>query len=77
MKANHGGYPSLLLSKHLEAFQVFSEPRFAKLNKISKYLDSHRLAVTEAVFGVLLAALAIQLILDGLAELGIVDMMAH
>ena len=77
MKANHGGYPSLLLSKHLEALQVFSEPRFAKLNKISTHLDSHRLAVTEAVFDVLLAALAIQLMLDGLAELGNVDMMAH
>ena len=32
-----------------------------------------RLAVTEAVFGVLLAALAVQLMVDGLAELGIVS----
>jgi hypothetical protein len=31
MKANHGVYPSLLLSKHLEAFQVFSEPCFSNL----------------------------------------------
>jgi small neutral amino acid transporter SnatA (MarC family) len=35
------------------------------------------LAVTEAVFGVLLAALAVQLMLDGLAELGIISMLAH
>lgn len=50
---------------------------FTNLDKISKYLDPHRLAVTEAVFGVLLAALAIQLMLNGLAELGIIDMLAH
>lgn len=50
---------------------------FTNLDKISKHLDPHRLAVTEAVFGVLLAALAIQLMLDGLAALGIIDMLAH
>ena len=50
---------------------------FTNLDKLSKHLDPHRLAVTEAVFGVLLAALAIQLMLDGLAELGIISMVAH
>jgi len=50
---------------------------FTNLDKISKHLDPHRLAVTEAVFGVLLAALAIQLMLDGLAALGIIDILAH
>ena len=50
---------------------------FTNLEKISKHLDPHRLAVTEAVFGVLLAALAIQLMLDGLAQLGIIEMLAH
>jgi multiple antibiotic resistance protein len=50
---------------------------FTNLDKLSKYLDPHRLAVTEAVFGVLLAALAIQLMLNGLAELGIIEMLAH
>lgn len=34
-----------------------------------------RLAVTEAVFGVLLAALAVQLMLDGLSGLGIISML--
>jgi len=33
--------------------------------------------VTEAVFGVLLAALAVQLIVDGMAELGIFQVIAH
>jgi multiple antibiotic resistance protein len=50
---------------------------FTNLDKLSKYLDPHRLAVTEAVFGVLLAALAVQLMVDGLAELGVVQALIH
>jgi small neutral amino acid transporter SnatA (MarC family) len=44
---------------------------FKNMDKLAKHLDPSRLAVTEAVFGVLLAALAVQLMLDGLAHLGI------
>jgi small neutral amino acid transporter SnatA (MarC family) len=44
---------------------------FRNMDKLAKHLDPSRLAVTEAVFGVLLAALAVQLMLDGLAELGL------
>jgi multiple antibiotic resistance protein len=47
---------------------------FTNLDRLSKHLDPHRLAVTEAVFGVLLAALAVQLMLDGLFDLGIISM---
>ena len=50
---------------------------FKNLDSIAEHLDKSRLAVTEAVFGVLLAALAVQLILDGLANLGIIDIVAH
>jgi len=51
---------------------------FTNMNKIAKFLDPSRLAVTEAVFGVLLAALAVQLILDGLHDLGIISILtAH
>ena len=51
---------------------------FTNLDKLSKHLDPSRLAVTEAVFGVLLAALAVQLMLDGLHVLGIITMLgAH
>lgn len=50
---------------------------FSNMDKLAKHLDPSRLAVTEAVFGVLLAALAVQLMLDGLAELGIIDMLVH
>jgi len=51
---------------------------FRNMDKLAKHLDPSRLAVTEAVFGVLLAALAVQLMLDGLADLGILAMaIAH
>jgi small neutral amino acid transporter SnatA (MarC family) len=47
---------------------------FKNMDTLAKHLDPSRLAVTEAVFGVLLAALAVQLMLDGLADLGILAM---
>jgi len=47
---------------------------FRNMDKLAKHLDPSRLAVTEAIFGVLLAALAVQLMVDGLAELGIISM---
>jgi multiple antibiotic resistance protein len=51
---------------------------FRNMDKLAKHLDPSRLAVTEAIFGVLLAALAVQLMVDGLAELGIISVMiAH
>jgi small neutral amino acid transporter SnatA (MarC family) len=50
---------------------------FRNMDKLAKHLDPSRLAVTEAVFGVLLAALAVQLMVDGLADLGIIDAIVH
>lgn len=50
---------------------------FSNVNRLSKYLDPSRMIVTEKVFGILLAALAIQLMLDGLAELGILNILAQ
>jgi multiple antibiotic resistance protein len=50
---------------------------FSNMDKLAKHLDPSRLAVTEAVFGVLLAALAVQLMVDGLADLGIISIVAH
>ncbi len=49
---------------------------FKNLDSLAKHLDKSRLAVTEAVFGVLLAALAVQLVLQGLADLGIITLAA-
>jgi MarC family membrane protein len=50
---------------------------FTNLDRIVGLLDKSRMAVTEAVFGVLLAALAVELVIRGLAELGVLDLMVH
>ena len=50
---------------------------FRNMDKLAKHLDPSRLVITEAVFGVLLAALAIQLMVDGLADLVIVSVVSH
>jgi len=50
---------------------------FGNIGKLTKHLDPSRMVVTEVVFGVLLAALAVQLVLDGLADLGIISAVAH
>ncbi|WP_303902460.1 MarC family protein [Thiohalomonas denitrificans] len=50
---------------------------FRNIEKIARHLDVSRLAVTEAIFGVLLAALAVQLVLDGLAQLGLISLTGH
>ena len=47
---------------------------FRNMDKLSKHLDPSRLVVTEVIFGVLLAALAVQLMADGLAAMGIIEM---
>ena len=46
---------------------------FRNMDKLAKHLDPSRLAVTEAIFGVLLAALAVQLMADGLSEMGVIS----
>jgi len=46
---------------------------FRNMDKLAKHLDPSRLAITEAIFGVLLAALAVQLMFEGLVDLGIVS----
>jgi small neutral amino acid transporter SnatA (MarC family) len=50
---------------------------FRNMDKLSKHLEPSRLVITEVVFGVLLTALAVQLMVDGLAELGIVAAAAN
>jgi len=50
---------------------------FGNIGKLSKHLDPSRMVVTEVVFGVLLAALAVQLVLDGLSDLGIIEGLVH
>jgi len=45
--------------------------------KVSGHLDANRMLVTEKVFGFLLAALAVQLALDGLADVGAIHLTGH
>ena len=45
---------------------------FRWANKVSAKLDENRMLVTEKVFGFLIAAIAVQLILDGLATAGVI-----
>ena len=50
---------------------------FRLANRVSRHLDEGRMLVTEKIFGVLLAALAVQLVLDGLDSVGIIHLAGH
>jgi multiple antibiotic resistance protein len=50
---------------------------FRWANRVSAKLDESRMLVTEKVFGFLIAAIAVQLILDGLASVGVIAPVAH
>jgi len=50
---------------------------FWSANRVSEHLNENRMLVTEKVFGFLLAALAVQIGLDGLADLGIIHLAPH
>jgi small neutral amino acid transporter SnatA (MarC family) len=44
---------------------------------VSNHLDESRMLVTEKVFGFLLAALAVQLVLNGLSDVGVIHLTGH
>jgi small neutral amino acid transporter SnatA (MarC family) len=50
---------------------------FRWANRVSEKLDENRMLVTEKVFGFLIAAIAVQLVLDGLALEGIIAPVPH
>jgi multiple antibiotic resistance protein len=50
---------------------------FRWANRVSEHLDASRMLVTEKVFGFLLAALAVQLVLNGLADVGVLHLIGH
>ena len=50
---------------------------FRWANGVSDHLDASRMLVTEKVFGFLLAALAVLLMLDGLESVGIIHLSSH
>ena len=45
--------------------------------RVSKHLDASRMLITEKVFGFLLAALAVQLALNGLSDVGVIHLTGH
>ena len=45
--------------------------------QVSNHLDPSRMLVTEKIFGFLLAALAVQLMLNGLADVGVIHLTGH
>jgi small neutral amino acid transporter SnatA (MarC family) len=50
---------------------------FRWANRLSRHLDESRMLVAEKVFGFLLAALAVQLVLDGLSDAGVIHLIGH
>jgi multiple antibiotic resistance protein len=44
---------------------------------VSNHLDASRMLVTEKVFGFLLAALGVQLVLNGLSDVGVIHLTGH
>jgi small neutral amino acid transporter SnatA (MarC family) len=44
---------------------------------VSNHMDESRMLVTEKVFGFLLAALAVQLALNGLSDVGVIHLTSH
>ena len=50
---------------------------FRWANRVSDHLDEGRMLVTEKVFGFLLAALAVQLVLNGLEDVGVIHLSGH
>ena len=50
---------------------------FRWANRVSDKLDESRMLVTEKVFGFLIAAIAVQLVLDGLAAVGVIAPVPH
>ena len=50
---------------------------FRWANRVSEHVDESRLLVTEKVFGFLLAALAVQLALNGLSDVGVLNLAGY
>jgi small neutral amino acid transporter SnatA (MarC family) len=44
---------------------------------VGNHVDASRMLVTEKVFGFLLAALAVQLALNGLSDVGVIHLNGH
>jgi small neutral amino acid transporter SnatA (MarC family) len=71
-------FPVLVLAAALLAVVLLIDVVvFRWAGQVSAKLDKNRMLVTEKVFGFLIAAIAVQLILDGLASAGVITLIAH
>jgi small neutral amino acid transporter SnatA (MarC family) len=71
-------FPVLVLAVALLAVVLLIDVVvFRWAGQVSAKLDKNRMLVTEKVFGFLIAAIAVQLILDGLASAGVITLIAH
>ena len=61
----------------LAVMLVLDAAVFRLANRVSDKLDESRMLVTEKIFGILLAALAVQLVLDGLDSVGVIHLAGH
>jgi small neutral amino acid transporter SnatA (MarC family) len=50
---------------------------FTWATRVSQTLNENRMLIIEKVFGFLIAAIAVQLVLDGLVSVGVVDHLGH
>jgi small neutral amino acid transporter SnatA (MarC family) len=50
---------------------------FRWANRVSEKLDEGRMLITEKVFGFLIAAIAVQLVLDGMVQIGVLGSVPH
>ena len=75
-EAGSAGHLAIVLAL-LAAVLAIDVAVFRWANRVSEHLDESRMLVTEKVFGFLLAALAVQLILDGLVDVGALHLTDH
>ena len=75
-EAGSAGHLAIVLAL-LAAVLAIDVAVFRWANRVSEHLDESRMLVTEKVFGFLLAALAVQLILDGLVDVGALHLIGH
>ena len=78
ISADAESFPVLALAVGLLAVVLLIDVAvFRWAGQVSAKLDKNRMLVTEKVFGFLIAAIAVQLILDGLASAGVITLTAH
>ena len=78
ISAEAESFPVLVLAVALLAVVLLIDVVvFRWAGQVSAKLDKNRMLVTEKVFGFLIAAIAVQLILDGLASAGVITLIAH